>query len=77
MDSLMILTGFFLLNCYELNESVLVTIEVITYIATVWPSGPILCQWSWSSLYQVIACRLCDAKALPDAAMTICQLDTE
>ena len=35
-----------------------------------------MCQWSGSALFQVMACRLFDAKPLPKSVLVYCQLDS-
>ena len=40
------------------------------------PSAAYMCQWTRSALVQVMACRLFDAKPLPEPMLAYCQLDS-
>ena len=40
-----------------------------------WPGGAMSPHRTWSTLFQVMACRLFVAEALPEAMLTYCQLD--
>ena len=41
------------------------------------PSAAYMRQWTWSSLVQVMACRLSGAKPLPGPMLPYCQLNPE
>ena len=40
------------------------------------PSATYMCQWTWSSLNHITACRLFGAKPLPEPMLVYCRLDS-
>ena len=49
--------------------------QVIAMFNSSPPSAAFMRQWTWSSLVQVMACRLFGAKPLPEPMLAYCQLD--
>ena len=69
-----------LVHFWNFAHSTTVITMKITYldrVTHIWVIDAYTCHWTWSSLLQVMACRLYGAKTLPEPLMNYCKLTLE
>ena len=61
-----------LYNVINTDQSCVVLLTVLNSLR---PDDAFMRQWTWTSLDQIMACRLCGTKALSEPELTYCEID--